>query len=141
MTSETSPERRILTECRTVAVVGMSADSDRPSHGVFCYLKDQGYRVIPVNPRLPRILGETCYPDLAAIPEKVDVVDIFRRAEEVAPVVDQAIEIGARAVWMQRGIINETAATRAREAGLEVVMDKCIKIEHLKMRENQEQGR
>ncbi len=141
MPSETSPERRILTDCRTVAVVGMSPDADRPSHGVFCYLRDQGYRVIPVNPRVPRILGETCYPDLAAIPEKVDVVDIFRRAEDVPPVVDQAIEIGARAVWMQRGIVNETAAGRARKAGLDVVMDKCMKIEHLRMTESREQGR
>jgi predicted CoA-binding protein len=141
MTSDMSPERRILKDCRTVAVVGMSPDTERPSHGVFRYLRDEGYRVIPVNPRFPRILGETCYPDLAAIPEKVDVVDIFRRAEDVLPIVDQAIEIGARAVWMQRGIINETAAGRAREAGLEVVMDKCMKIEHLRMRENREQGR
>ncbi len=133
--SEMSPERRILTGCHTVAVVGMSPDEDRPSHGVFCYLRDQGYRVIPVNPRFPQILGRDCYPDLAAIPEKVDVVNIFRRSEDVPPVVDQAIEIGARAVWMQRGIVNEGAAGRARAAGLEVVMDKCIKIEHLKMNE------
>ncbi len=133
--SKMSPEQRILAGCRTVAVVGVSADAERPSHGVFCYLRDQGYRVIPVNPRLPQILGQTCYPDLAAVPEKVDVVDIFRRSEDVIAVVDQAIEIGARAVWMQRGIVNETAARRAREAGLEVVMDKCMKIEHLKMKE------
>lgn len=136
--SEMSPERKILSDCRTVAVVGVSPDAERPSHGVFCYLRDQGYRVIPVNPRFPRILGETCYPDLAAIPEKVDVVDVFRRSDDVPPIVEQAIAIGARAVWMQRGVVNEAAAGRAREAGLQVVMDKCIKIEHLRMREAQE---
>ena len=118
--------------------MGASPDVERPSYRVFSYLRDQGYRVIPVNPRFPQILGETCYPDLAAIPEKVDVVDIFRRAEDVPPVVDQAIGIGAKVVWMQQGVINEAAASRAREAGLQVVMDKCMRKEHLKMRGIQE---
>src|SRR5512136_3019041 len=102
-----SLEERILRDCHTVALVGASPDVERPSHRVFSYLREQGYRVIPVNPRFPQILGETCYPDLTAIPEKVDVVDIFRRSEEVLPIVDQAISIGAKVVWMQQGVINE----------------------------------
>ena len=129
-----SQEEKILRDSHTVALVGASPDVERPSYRVFSYLKEQGYRVIPVNPRFPQILGETCYPDLAAIPEKVDVVDIFRRAEDVPPVVDQAIGIGAKVVWMQQGVIHEAAASRAREAGLQVVMDKCMRKEHLKMR-------
>ena len=132
--SEMSQEEKILRDSHTVALVGASPDVDRPSYRVFSYLKEQGYRVIPVNPRFPQILGETCYADLAAIPEKVDVVDIFRRAEDVPPVVDQAIGIGAKVVWMQQGVINEAAASQAREAGLQVVMDKCMRKEHLKMR-------
>ncbi|MBN2099900.1 MAG: CoA-binding protein [Dehalococcoidia bacterium] len=101
---------------------------------MFSYLREQGYRVIPVNPLFSQVLGETSYPDLVAIPEKVDVVDIFRRAEDVPPVVDQAISIGAKVVWMQQGVVNEAAASRAREAGLQVVMDKCMRKEHLRMR-------
>lgn len=137
-TNEMNQEEKILTDSHTVALVGASPDVERPSFRVFSYLREQGYRVIPVNPRFPQILGETCYPDLAAIPEKVDVVDIFRRAEDVPPVVDQAIGIGAKVVWMQQGVINEAAASRAREAGLQVVMDKCMRKEHLKMRGIQE---
>ncbi len=135
-----SQEEKILQDSHTIALVGASPDSERPSYRVFSYLKGQGYRVIPVNPRFPRILGETCYPDLTAIPEKVDIVDIFRRAEDVPPIVEQAISIEARVVWMQQGVINEAAARRAREAGLEVVMDKCIKKEHLKMKGIEDQG-
>jgi len=137
-TNEMNQEEKILTDSHTVALVGASPDVERPSFRVFSYLREQGYRVIPVNPRFPQILGETCYPDLAAIPEKVDVVDIFRRAEDVPSVVDQAIGIGAKVVWMQQGVINEAAASRAREAGLQVVMDKCMRKEHLKMRGIQE---
>jgi predicted CoA-binding protein len=136
--NEVSQEEKILRDCHTVAMVGASPDAERPSYRVFSYLKEQGYRVIPVNPRFPNILGETCYPDLAAIPDKVDVVDIFRRSEDVPPIVDQAIGIKAKAVWMQQGVVNEAAASRAREAGLQVVMDKCMRKEHLKMREIQE---
>ena len=132
--NDMSPEEKILRDSHTVALEGDSPDVERPSYRVFSYLRDQGYRVIPVNPRFPQILGETCYADLAAIPEKVDVVDIFRRAEDVPPVVEQAIGIGARVVWMQQGVVNEAAADRAREAGLQVVMDKCMRKEHLKMR-------
>lgn len=127
-------EEEILRTARTVAVVGVSPDAERPSYRVFSYLKEQGYRVIPVNPRFAEIMGETSYADLASIPEKVDVVDIFRRSEEVLPIVEQAIKIGASAVWMQLGVVNEVAARLAKEAGLQVVMDRCMRKEHLKMR-------
>lgn len=129
-----SAEEEILQSSHVVAVVGLSPKKDRPSYGVARYLKEQGYRIIPVNPRATEILGEPSYPDLASIPEPVDVVDIFRRSEEVPDIVDEAIKIGAKAVWMQEEIINEEAAARAREAGIEVVMDKCIKKEHQRMR-------
>lgn len=132
--AEVSQEEEILRNSHAVAVVGVSPDEERPSYRVFSYLREHGYRVIPVNPLFPRILGETSYPDLAAIPEKVDVVDIFRPAKEVQPIVDQAIATGAKAVWMQIGVVNEAAASRARQAGLQVVMDKCMRKEHLKMR-------
>ena len=116
-------------------MVGLSPDAERPSFRVASYLKDQGYRIIPVNPRLSQILGETCYPELTSIREAVDVVDIFRRAEETPAIVDQAIAIGAKAVWMQEGIVNEAAADKARESGLLVVMDRCMRKEHLKATE------
>jgi uncharacterized protein len=128
-------EGQILDTCRIVAVVGLSPDAERPSFRVASYLKDQGYRIIPVNPRLSQILGETCYPELTSIREAVDVVDIFRRAEETPAIVDQAIAIGAKAVWMQEGVVNEAAADEAREAGLLVVMDRCMRKEHLKATE------
>ena len=127
-------EEEILNSSRVVAVVGLSAKPDRPSHRVADYLKAQGYRIIPVNPAESEILGELCYPDLASVPESVDVVDIFRRSEEVLPIVREAIKIGAKAVWIQEGVINEEAAARAREAGLMVVMDKCMLKEHRKLR-------
>jgi hypothetical protein len=127
-------EEEILNSSRVVAVVGLSAKPDRPSHRVADYLKAQGYRIIPVNPAESEILGELCYPDLASVPESVDAVDIFRRSEEVLPIVKEAIKIGAKAVWIQEGVINEEAAARAREAGLMVVMDKCMLKEHRKLR-------
>jgi len=127
-------EEEILNSSRVVAVVGLSAKPDRPSHRVADYLKAQGYRIIPVNPAESEILGELCYPDLASVPESVDVVDIFRRSEEVLPIVKEAIKIGAKAVWIQEGVIDEEAAARAREAGLMVVMDKCMLKEHQKLR-------
>jgi len=127
-------EEEILNSSRVVAVVGLSAKPDRPSHRVADYLKAQGYRIIPVNPAESEILGELCYPDLASVPESVDVVDIFRRSEKVLPIVKEAIKIGAKAVWIQEGVINEEAAARAREAGLMVVMDKCMLKEHRKLR-------
>jgi predicted CoA-binding protein len=128
-----SIESDILTSHRVVAVVGLSPNPERDSHRVAAYLKEHGYRVIPVNPVAPQVLGEVCYPDLAAVPGKVEIVDIFRRASDVLPIVEQAIDIGARVVWMQEGVVNEAAATRAREAGLAVVMDKCIRKEHEQM--------
>lgn len=125
---------RIIRESRTIAVVGLSNKLGRPSLTVASYLKGQGYRIIPVNPNLQEVGGERCYPDLPSIPEKVEVVDIFRRAEDVAPVVDEAIRTGAKAVWMQEGIVNEAAARKAREAGLMVVMDRCMLKEHARLR-------
>jgi predicted CoA-binding protein len=123
--------RRIAEQSRTWAVVGLSPDPWRASHGVAEFLLARGYRVIPVNPQAgcEEILGQRCYPDLASIPEPVDVVDIFRRVEEAGGHVDEAIAVGAKAVWMQLGVIDETAAARARAAGLDVVMDRCPKIE------------
>jgi predicted CoA-binding protein len=129
-----SVEEEILNSSRVVAVVGLSSKPDQPSYKVAGYLKEQGYKIIPVNPAKKEILGGPCYPDLASIPESVDVVDIFRRSEEVPPIVEEAIRIGAKAVWMQEGVINEEAATRAREAGLMVVMDKCMRKEHRKLK-------
>ena len=122
--------RDILEKSKIIAVVGLSPKPERDSHEVAKYLQDQGYRIVPVNPRADTILGEKSYPDLASIPGKVDVVDIFRRSDDVPPVVDQAIDIGAKAVWMQLGIVNEDAAAKAREAGLGVVMDRCMLVEH-----------
>ena len=125
--------KSLLAESTTIAVVGLSPKSQRPSNSVARYLIDKGYRVIPVNPGHEEILGLTCYPYLDAIPESVDVVDIFRKSDEIVPIVDQAVDIGAQAIWMQLGIINEEAAERAISAGLRVVMDRCIKVEHSRL--------
>jgi len=121
---------RILRETHTIAMVGLSSNPFRPSHFAAIYMLSEGYNVIPVNPREQEILGRRCYPSLRDIPERVDLVDIFREPSAVPPIVEEAIAIGAKVVWMQLGVINETAARRAREAGLEVVMDACVKIEH-----------
>ena len=129
-----STEEEILNSCRTIAVLGLSPNPERPSHRVAGYLKEHGYRIIPVNPLVKEILGEPSYPDLASVPELVDVVDIFRRSEEVMDIVEEAIKIGAKAVWMQEGVINEQASARAREAGLLVVMDKCMHKEHQRLK-------
>jgi predicted CoA-binding protein len=126
-------EEEILSSSHVVAVVGLSPKPDRPSYKVASYLKQQGYKIIPVNPTEKEILGEVCYPTLASIPEPVDVVDIFRRSEEVLPIVEEAIKIRAKAVWMQEGVINEEAAARARQAGLKVVMDRCMFKEHRRL--------
>ncbi len=115
---------------KTIAVVGISDNPERPSNFVAKFLVEHGYDIIPVNPNLTEWKGKKCYPDLLSIPVKVDVVDIFRRSEAVPPIVDEAIAIRAKAVWMQLGIINEEAAAKARKAGIEVVMDKCMKIEY-----------
>lgn len=124
-----SAVRRILRESRTIAVVGLSPNPERPSHQVARYLQEAGYRIIPVNPGQSEILGEPCYPDLRSVPVKIDVVDIFRRSEEVEPIVREAIAIGAKMIWMQQGIVNEAAARLTEEAGLIVIMDRCLKVE------------
>jgi predicted CoA-binding protein len=130
---------RVLTQYRTVAIVGASADPQRPSYRVADFLKKEGYRIIPVTPKGGEILGEKVYPNLSSIPVPVEVVDIFRRPEEILPLVEEAIVIGAKAVWMQEGLINEEAAERARKAGIIVVMDHCMRKELLKKlgRENE----
>jgi predicted CoA-binding protein len=123
----------ILKNSKSVAMVGLSSNPERPSNIVGKYLKEHGYKIIPVNPGEKTILGETSYPDLASIPGKADVVDIFRKAEDVLPIVREAIKAGAKAVWMQEGITNEAAAAEAGKAGLTVVMDKCMRKEHMKL--------
>ena len=125
--------KSLLLESTTIAVVGMSPKSQRPSNSVASYLIAHGYRVIPINPGHKDILGLTCYPELNAIPGQVDIVDIFRRSSEVGPIVDQAADIGAMAVWMQQGIINHEAAKKAVKGGLLAVMDRCIKVEHSRL--------
>jgi len=124
---------RILRSTKTIASVGLSTDPAKVSHGVAEYLLSQGYGVIPVNPGADLILGQKAYSDLAGIPDKVDVVQIFRPSEDVPPIVDQAIQIGAKVVWMQQGIAHEQAAAKARAAGLEVVMDHCMRSEHRRL--------
>lgn len=122
--------RQILEVARNVAVVGLSDRPDRPSYGVAAYLQRHGYRILPVNPHLTEVLGEPAYPELAAVPDAVDIVDIFRRPEAVPEIVEQAIAKRARVVWMQEGIVHNAAADRARQAGLQVVMSRCLLKEH-----------
>ncbi|MGA1995396.1 MAG: CoA-binding protein [Bryobacteraceae bacterium] len=122
-----------LRAAKTIAVVGLSGRRYRPSHGVAEYLQRAGYRVIPVNPRETEVLGEKAYPDLASVPLPVDIVDIFRRSEHVPEIVEEAIRIGAKMVWMQEGVIHEDAAQSALAAGLEVAMDRCILKEHRRL--------
>ena len=123
----------ILRSARTIAVVGLSNKRFRPSYGVTEYLQRAGYRIIPVNPQESTVLGEKSYPDLDSVPDPVDIVDIFRRSEFVPEIVEAAIRKGARAIWMQEGVVHEAAAQRARLAGLEVVMDRCILKEHRRL--------
>ena len=125
--------KEMLTKYRTVAVVGLSPDAGKPSHEVAAYLKRAGFRIIPVNPACREVLGERCYPTLADVPGEVEIVDVFRRSEFLPEIVEQAIAKGARVVWMQEGVVNEEAARRAGEAGLEVVMDRCILKEHIRV--------
>ncbi|HXZ92260.1 MAG TPA: CoA-binding protein [Burkholderiales bacterium] len=127
--------RRILAENRAVAVVGLSADWYRPSYFAAKYLQEHGYRVIPINPRYAgkKVLGETCYGSLREVPDKIDIVDVFRRSADVAPIAEDAVAIGAKVLWQQIGVKNEAAAERARAAGLDTVMDRCIKIEHARL--------
>jgi uncharacterized protein len=125
--------RRILTRYHTLAVVGLSAQWYRPSYFAAKYMQDHGYRIIPVNPRYAEVLGETCYPDLRAIAQPVDIVDCFRKPAEIPAIADDAIAIGAKVLWMQLGIENDDAARRAAAAGLDVVMNRCVKIEHARI--------
>ena len=122
--------RRILRQTKTIAVVGLSANWYRPSYFAAKYLQEHGYRVIPVNPVYEEVLGEKCYPSLKDIPEKIDMVDCFRKSEDIEPIAKEAIDIGASVLWMQIGVMNEKAAAKARAAGLDVVQDRCVKIEH-----------
>jgi predicted CoA-binding protein len=130
-----SPEviKDIIANSKVIAVVGLSDRPERPSFDVALYLKGHGYRIIPVNPKKDEILKEKSYPDLQSVPESIDVVDVFRRSEFVEPIVDEAIAIGAKVVWLQEGVINENAAKKALDAGLQVVMDRCMKKEHQRL--------
>lgn len=123
----------ILLSAKTIASVGLSSNQQKESYWIVSYLQEQGYRIIPVNPTADEILGEKSYPDLESVPEKIDVVQVFRKPEDVPPVVDSAIKAGAKAVWMQEGIVNEEAAQKAREAGLQVVMDACMRVTHRRL--------
>jgi uncharacterized protein len=131
----TDPIFDILTKYKTIAVVGLSSNPARPSYGVTEYLQSSGYQIIPVNPNETDVLGEPSYARLEDVPRKIEIVDIFRRAAEVPPAVDAAIRVGAKVVWMQLGIVNEAAAEKARAAGITVVMDACMLIEHKKRRQ------
>jgi predicted CoA-binding protein len=125
----------LLRKSRTIAVVGLSSKRFRPSYGVAEYMQEQGYRIIPVNPNESEVLGEKSYRSIEDVPEHIDIVDIFRRSEFVGPIVESAIRVGANAVWMQEGVVHEEAAQKARDAGLAVVMDRCILKEHMRLTE------
>ena len=125
--------RRILKTNHTIAIVGLSANWYRPSNFAAKYMMEHGYRVIPVNPSYQEVLGEKCYPSLRDIPEKVDIVDCFRKSSDIPPIADEAIAIGARVLWMQIGVVDPASAAKARAAGLDVVMDRCVKIEHARL--------
>ena len=125
--------KKILEQARTVAVVGLSPDAQRDSHKVAAYLQKNGFRIIPVNPKVDEILGEKSYPDLADIPEPVDVVDVFRKSEAVPEIAEQAAKIGAKVLWLQRDVRNDPAADKAQAAGMQVVQDICIKVTHQRL--------
>jgi len=131
--SDIATLRRILQDTRVIAMVGLSANWYRPSYFAARYMLDHGYRVIPVNPSYGEVLGQKCYATLRDIPHKIDMVDCFRKSEEMPQIADEAITIGARVLWMQIGVINDSAADKARKAGLEVVMDRCVKIEYARL--------
>ena len=133
MADDIATLRRILRTSRTIAIVGLSAEWHRPSFFAAKYLQEHGYRVIPVNPRYDKILGERCHPTLATIEIPIDIVDVFRRSEDVMPIAEEAIAIGAKCLWQQIGVKNEAAAALAARAGLDVVMDRCVKIEHARL--------
>ncbi len=130
MSDDISSLRRILQSCRTIAVVGLSAEWHRPSYFAAKYMQEHGYRIVPVNPKYPEILGETCYPSLSAIPFAVDMVDVFRKAQDVLPIAQEAIAIKAKCLWQQIGVNNEEAVALVEKAGLDSVTDRCVKIEH-----------
>ena len=123
---------KVLRTAKTIVTVGLSSDPEKPSHKVPAYLQEQGYRVIPVNPRLEQALGQQSYASVSEVPDAIDVVQIFRPSAEVGPIVDEAIAAGARVIWMQLGIADEAAAARARAAGLDVVMNQCMKVQHMR---------
>lgn len=125
--------KEILLSIKTIASVGLSSSDEKESYWIVSYLKQQGYRIIPVNPTATEILGEKVYASLSDIPDKVDVVQVFRKSEDVPPIVDEAIKIGAKVVWMQAGVVHEGAARKAREAGLQVVMDACMRATHMRL--------
>jgi uncharacterized protein len=125
--------RQILQQTRVIAVVGLSNNPARPSYGVTRYMQAQGYRIVPINPELTELFGETAYPDLLSVPFAIDLVDVFRRSELVGPHVDEAIQKGVKTIWMQLGVRNAEAAQRAQAAGLAVVMDRCILVEHRRL--------
>jgi predicted CoA-binding protein len=125
--------RRILKTNHTIAVVGLSADWYRPSYFAAKYMQEHGFRIIPVNPKYDEILGEKCYPNLKAIPEPVDIVDVFRKPDDCVPIAQDAVAIGAKVLWLQLGVVNEEAARVAESGGLEVVMDRCVKIEYARL--------
>ncbi|MFZ9368332.1 MAG: CoA-binding protein [Burkholderiaceae bacterium] len=125
--------RRILKNNHTIAVVGLSADWYRPSYFAAKYMQEHGFRIIPVNPKYDEILGEKCYPNLKAIPEAVDIVDVFRKPDDCVPIAEDAVAIGAKVLWLQLGVVNEEAARVAMAGGLEVVMDRCVKIEYARL--------
>ena len=127
---QSDPIYELLSQIKTIAVVGLSGSPLRPSHGVSAYLQLQGYRIIPVNPHITEALGENSYPSLLNVPDTIDLVDVFRRPEYVDEIVDQAIQMKIPAIWMQEDVINERAADKARKAGMFVVMDKCVLKEH-----------
>jgi uncharacterized protein len=125
--------RRILKSVHTIAVVGLSANWWRPSYFAAKYMQEHGYCIIPVNPMYTEVLGEKCYPSLAAVPDKIDLVDCFRKSEEMPALAEQAIAVGARCLWMQLGVANDAAAAVASNGGLDVVADRCVKIEHARL--------
>jgi len=133
MSDDISTLRRILRDCRTIAVVGLSAEWHRPSYFAAKYMQQHGYRIVPVNPRYDEVLGERCYPSLADVPHAVDLVDVFRRTEDVLPIARQAVDIGAKCLWQQIGVKNLEADRIARASGLDSVFDRCVKIEHARL--------
>lgn len=124
----------LLQETKIIAVVGLSDKPSRPSYGVAQYMQSHGYRIIPVNPSCEELLGEKCYPDLKSIPFAIDMVNVFRKSEDCLPIAHEAVEIGAKSLWLQLGVINAEAVAYAKEHGLAAIMDKCLKIEHMRLR-------